>query len=617
MTKLLSAAELEKWRNQILAGRDASKAYIMVCAGTGCRAMESAQVASAFEEAIKDQGIANKVELKKTGCHGFCEQGPLVVIHPDKVLYTGVKPKDVSEIVSETIVNGKIVDRLLFTDPITSQKIINEYDVPFYKKQTRVLLKDNGQIDPQKIEDYVTIGGYKALGKALFEMMPEQVIAEVKHANLRGRGGAGFPAAVKWDLCRNSQGNSKYVICNADEGDPGAYQDRGMIEANPHSILEGMTIGAYAIGASQGYIYIRNEYPLAVETIRLAIQQARESGLLGEKILGSDFSFNIDIQLGAGAFVCGEETALMASIEGRIGEPTTRPPYPSDSGLWGMPTNINNVKTWAWVSHIINNGADWFSQIGTEKSKGTTIFSVVGKVNNTGLVEVPMGITLRDLIEGIGGGVPDGKKLKAVQTGGPSGGCIPESLFHLPVDYDSLREAGSIMGSGGMIVLDESSCMVDVARYFLDFCKFESCGKCTACREGVKRMYEILDYITRGYGQEGDIEQLEELADAVKAGSLCGLGQTAPNPVLTTIRYFRDEYEAHIKEKRCPAGVCKELITFEINADNCTGCMLCAKYCPEKAITGEKGSPHVIDKNKCVRCGVCADVCKFDAVDVR
>ena len=617
MAKQASVAELEQQRERILAERDSSKPCIMVCGGTGCLALESDQVATAFERVIKEQGVEAKVELKTTGCPGFCEQGPLVVIHPEKIFYTRVKPQDVEEIISETIVNGNVVDRLLFEDPLTGEKIVHENDVPFYKEQTRILLKDSGLIDPQKIEDYLAVGGYKALEKALFEMTPEQVIAEIKQANLRGRGGAGFPAAVKWELCRNAKGDTKYVICNADEGDPGAFQDRGIIEGNPHSILEGMIIGAYAMGASKGYIYIRYEYPLAVEMIQLAIQQAREIGFLGENILGSGFSFDIDIQLGAGAFVCGEETALMASIEGRIGEPTTRPPYPAESGLWGEPTNINNTKTWVWVSHIINNGADWFSQIGTEKSKGTTIFSVVGKVNNTGLIEVPMGITLRDLIEGIGGGVPDGKKLKAVQTGGPSGGCIPESLFHLPVDYDSLREAGSIMGSGGMIVLDESSCMVDVARYFLNFCKFESCGKCTACREGVKRMYEILDYITRGYGQEGDIEQLEELAQAVKIGSLCGLGQTAPNPVLTTIRYFRDEYEAHINDKRCPAGVCKELITFEIIADNCTGCMLCAKYCPEKAITGEKGSPHVIDKNKCVRCGVCADVCKFDAVDVR
>jgi NADH:ubiquinone oxidoreductase subunit F (NADH-binding) len=442
-------------------------------------------------------------------------------------------------------------------------------------------------------------------------------LEEVKKANLRGRGGAGFPAAIKWELCRKEKSDQRYIICNADEGDPGAFQDRGIIEGNPHSILEGMILGAYAIGASKGYIYIRHEYPLAVKMIKQAIVQAREYGFLGNNILGSDFSFDLEVQLGAGAFVCGEETAMMASIEGRVGEPRTRPPYPAQKGLWGKPTNINNTKTWAWVPHIINNGADWFASIGNEKNRGTMIFSLVGKVNNTGLVEVPMGISIHELIEGIGGGVPKGRKLKAVQTGGPSGGCIPESMFDLPMDYDSLREAGSIMGSGGVIVMDEDTCMVDVARYFLEFCKFESCGKCNACREGVKRMWEIVDYISRGYGEEGDIELLEELAHAVKIGSLCGLGQTAPNPVLTTIKYFRDEYEAHIRDKTCPAGVCKALITFEIIADNCPGCTLCARYCPVEAISGEKGKPHVIDESICIRCGVCRDVCNYNAVVVR
>jgi NADH:ubiquinone oxidoreductase subunit F (NADH-binding) len=433
---------------------------------------------------------------------------------------------------------------------------------------------------------------------------------------LRGRGGAGFSTGVKWELCRKEQGDVKYVICNADEGDPGAFQDRGIIEGNPHSILEGMIIGAYAIGASQGFVYIRHEYPLAVELIRLAAQQAREFGLLGKNILGSGFDFDIEIQLGAGAFVCGEETALMASIEGRIGEPHARPPYPAQSGLWGKPTNINNVKTWAWVPHIINNGADWFTRVGTDKNKGTMIFSIVGKIKNTGLVEVPMGISIRHLIEDIGGGASNGHKLKAVQTGGPSGGCIPERLWDLPVDYDSLREAGSIMGSGGMIVMDENTCMVDMARYFLEFSKFESCGKCSACREGVRRMYEVLDYIRRGYGEEGDIELLEDLGRAVKTASLCGLGQTAPNPVLTTIRYFREEYEAHIQQKRCPAGVCKDLITFYIEPEKCPGCGLCVRYCAENAISGEKGHPYIIDAEKCARCGICREVCNFDAVIV-
>ena len=604
-------------REKILTERQPSSPAIMVCGGTGCLALASDEVAAAFEKSLSEQGIDARVELKTTGCPGFCEQGPLVTIHPERIFYTKVKPKDVEEIISRTILKGEIVDRLLYEDPLSGEKIVYETEVPFYKEQTRILLKESGLIDPRKIDDYLAAGGYKALEKALLEMTPEQVIAEIKESGLRGRGGAGFPTGVKWELCRNAAGETKYIICNADEGDPGAFQDRGIIEGNPHSILEGMIIGAYAMGASQGFVYIRNEYPLAVELISLAAEQAREAGLLGEDILGTGFNFDLIIQLGAGAFVCGEETALMASIEGYSGEPRPRPPYPAESGLWGMPTNINNTKTWAWVRHIINNGADWFAQMGTEKSKGTTIFSVVGKIKNTGLVEVPMGISLRHLIEHIGGGVSNGSKLKAVQTGGPSGGCIPESLWHLPVDYDSLREAGSMMGSGGMIVMDENTCMVDMARYFLNFSRFESCGKCTACREGVRRMHEILDYITRGYGEEGDIEQLESLGQAVKTGALCGLGQTAPNPVLTTIRYFREEYEAHIRDKSCPAGVCKELITFYVVPDQCPGCGLCARYCAEDAITGEKGKPYVIDEEKCVRCGVCREVCNFDAVKVR
>lgn len=556
-------SKIEKWREEILATQKASSKRITVCGGTVCLALASGEVAAALEKALEQEGMQANVEMKTTGCPGLCDQGPLVTIYPQGIFYTKVKPEDGSEIISKTVKNGEVINRLLYEDPLTGEKIVHETDLPFYKEQTRVLLKDSGQINPRKIEDYISVGGYKALEKALTEMTPEQIIDEVKQSGLRGRGGGGFPTGVKWELCRKALGDTKYIICNADEGNPGCFQDRGVVESNPHSLLEGMIIGAYAIGASEGFIYIRHEYPLVVELIRQAIVQAREHNLLGENILGSGFNFDLEVQLGAGAYVCGEETALIASIEGLIGEPRARPPYPVEKGLWGQPTTINNVKTWAWVPPIIINGSDWFSQIGTEKSKGTMIFSLVGKVKQPGLVEIPMGVTLRHLIEDIGGGAPNGKKLIAAQTGGPSGGCIPESLWNLPVDYDSLREAGSTMGSGGMIIMDESICMVEMARYFLDFSKFESCGKCSACREGVRRMYEILDYITRGYGQEGDIELLEELGQAVKIASFCGLGQTAPNPVLSTIRYFREQYEAHIRDKNCPAGVCKDLTHSE------------------------------------------------------
>ena len=608
---------LEELRDELMASYDPSKPCVTVCAGTGCCASGALEVKAALDEEIKKQGADVHVDIKITGCRGFCEQGPLVAVLPTKIFYTKVKQSDAAQIIAKTILKGEIIDKLLYKDPVTGEKITHETDIPFYKEQHRILLHDSGSIDPTSFEDYLIVGGYKALAKALLTMQPDEIIEEVNQAGLGGRGGAGFPTGRKWQLCRQAPGTEKYVIVNADEGDPGAFQDRSLIEANPHSVLEGFIIGAYAIGANHGYVYIRHEYPLAVERIKIAINKAREHGLLGKDILGSGFDFDVTVQMGAGAFVCGEETALMASIEGFLGEPHARPPYPAQSGLWGKPTNINNVKTWATVPYIINKGAGWYSQMGTETSKGTTIFSLVGKINNTGLVEVPMGISLRDLIEKVGGGSPSEKKLKAVQTGGPSGGCIPESLWDVPVDYKSLGKLGSIMGSGGMIVMDESTCMVDIARYFLNFSRFESCGKCTACREGVTRMYEILDYITRGYGQEGDIEQLEELCKSIKAGSLCGLGQTAPNPVLTTIKYFREEYEAHIREKTCPAGVCKELITFYILPDKCTGCSLCARYCGDQAISGEKGGLYVIDPDKCQRCGVCREVCNFDAVVVR
>ncbi len=614
--RIQSPQELEKLRQDIKAGRDPDRIRISVCAGTGCTASGGLEVKKALEEAIEAEGVEIPVETTISGCRGFCEQGPLVSILPENILYTKVKPKDASKIVKRTLIENDVAQYLLYRDPETNKSLVHEEDIPFYREQQRVLLADSGDIDPTSFDDYLAVGGYAALSKAIQEMQPEEIIQEVKNSGLRGRGGAGFPTGRKWELCRAAEGDVKYVICNADEGDPGAFQDRSLMEANPHSVLEGMIIGAYAIGASKGYVYIRHEYPLAVKRLEIAVESARQHGLLGEDILGTGFDFDIVIQYGAGAFVCGEETALMASVEGDIGEPYARPPYPAEEGLWGKPTNINNVKTWASVPYIINKGSDWYAQIGTETSKGTTIFSLVGKVKNTGLVEVPMGITLRSLIEDIGGGSPNGTKLKAVQTGGPSGGCIPEHLWDLPVDYESLQEAGSIMGSGGLIVMDERTCMVDIARYFMEFSMSESCGKCSSCREGSKRMHEILDYITRGYGEEGDIELLEEIGKAVKEASLCGLGKTLPNPVLTTIKYFRDEYEAHIKEKRCPAGVCKELITYYIDPEKCTGCHLCYDPCPTNSISGDKKEPHVIDTDTCIKCGICYEVCNLDAVIV-
>ena len=539
MTRLASVPELEQWRDTLAADRSDGRRCVTVCGGTGCRALASEGVREALEKELKERGLDSQVCLTITGCPGFCEQGPLVVILPERILYTQVAPSHAPDIV-KAVEEGTIIQRLLYKDPHTEERIVHEPDVPFYREQTRILLKDSGLIDPTKIEDYIAVGGYRALAKVLTSMTPQAVIEEIKQSGLRGRGGAGFPTGVKWERCRQAQGDAKYVICNADEGDPGAFQDRGLFEGNPHSILEGMAIGAYSIGASHGFIYIRHEYPLAVELIRQAVRQAQECGFLGQDILGSGFSFDIQIQLGAGAFVCGEETALIASLEGRVGEPVPRPPFPAQRGLWGKPTNINNVKTWAAVPHIVVNGADWYAQLGTEKSKGTTIFSLVGKINNTGLVEVPLGASLRHMIYDIGGGVSGGKKFKAVQTGGPSGGCIPESLLDLPLDYENLLEAGSMMGSGGMIVMDQDTCMVDIARYFLDFTKFESCGKCVACREGIRQMQAILAEITAGRGREGDLELLEEMGAAVKDGALCGLGKTAPNPVLSTLRYFRD-----------------------------------------------------------------------------
>jgi NADH:ubiquinone oxidoreductase subunit F (NADH-binding)/(2Fe-2S) ferredoxin/Pyruvate/2-oxoacid:ferredoxin oxidoreductase delta subunit len=592
-----------------------NKKFVAICAGTGCRAYGSLKVKEALEAELKKQNM--NVDVIATGCLGFCEKGPMVVIHPDKYFYQSVKVADVPEIVSKTVAKGEVISRLLYRHPDTKKTMFREEDMPFYKKQLRVVFGSNGMIDPTKIDDYLVINGYQALGKVLSEMTPEGVINEVKKAGLRGRGGGGFHTAVKWEGVRKAAGEPKYVIANGDEGDPGAYMDRSLMEGNPHSIIEGMIIGGYAVGAHEGYIYVRNEYPLAVTHLNIAIEAAREAGLLGKNILGTDFSFDIHINKGAGAFVCGESSALFASIEGRAGEPRAKYVHAVEKGLWDKPTVLNNVETWANVPLIINRGADWYSSIGTEGSKGTKIFSLVGKIRNTGLIEVPMGTTLYEIIYDMGGGITNGRKFKAVQTGGPSGGCIPESLLDIPVDFDKLYEVGSMMGSGGMIVMDDKSCMVDVARYFLAFLKEESCGKCVPCREGVRRMSDILEDICAGKGTEGDIDLLEDMSKAIADGSLCALGGSAPNPVLSTIKYFREEYEAHIKDHRCPAGVCKALITYSIDPERCTGCGLCIKVCPTQATSGEKKKAHTIDNNKCTRCGACIESCKFEAINVK
>jgi NADH-quinone oxidoreductase subunit F len=617
MKKIKSTKELSTLRDALRKARDPKKPCIVICAGTGCLAYGTQKLIDNFRSEIATQKLEGKVDVRTSGCHGFCERGPLVVIHPKGIFYQRVKVDDAAEIIAKTVLKDEIIDRLVYRDPVTKEKILYEHDVPFYKKQTRLIFGMNGQIDPTSIDDYIAIGGYAALAKALTGMKPEGVVEEITKANLRGRGGGGFPTGWKWDSTRKAKGEPKYVICNADEGDPGAYMDRSLLEGNPHAVLEGMIIGSYAIGSGKGYIYVRNEYPLAVTNITRAIETARAYGLLGENILGTGFSFDVTINRGGGAFVCGESSALFASIEGRAGEPRQKYVHATDRGLYDKPTCLNNVETWANVPLIIDKGADWYAAIGTEKSKGTKIFSLVGKINNTGLVEVPMGITLREIVFGIGGGIPKGRKFKAIQTGGPSGGCIPEKLLDMPVDFDELTKVGSMMGSGGMIVMDDRSCMVDVAKYFLKFLEEESCGKCTPCREGVKQMRIILDRITEGKGEERDIETLEWIGAGVIDGSLCALGGTAPYPVLSTIKYFRDEYLAHIRDKKCPAGVCKPLITYSVVADNCTGCTACARVCPTKAATGEKKKVHTINQETCIKCGACYDACKFDAIQVK
>jgi NADH:ubiquinone oxidoreductase subunit F (NADH-binding)/(2Fe-2S) ferredoxin/Pyruvate/2-oxoacid:ferredoxin oxidoreductase delta subunit len=616
MRRITTPRELEEVRKEIQDGRDPNKPCIAITSGTSARAYGSEKVVEAFRDELKRRRLGKKIELRVTGGQGFDEREPLVMIYPKGIMYQRVGPNDAEEIITETLMNDKVVDRLLYVHPQTGEKIVRKDDVPFYKGQMPIIFGNNALIDPTNLEDYLAIGGYAALATVLLEYSPEQVIDMVKRAGLRGRGGGGFPTGVKWESCRNAPGDKHYVICNADEGDPGAYMDRGLLEGNPHSVLEGMMIGAYAIGSDEGYVYVRYEYPLASEHVRIAIDQLRQCGLLGKNILGTGFDFDIEVSRGGGAFVCGESTALMASIEGEAGEPRAKHIHTVESGLWDKPTNLNNVETWANVPLIIDKGVDWYTGIGTEGSKGTKIFSLVGKVNNTGLVEVPMGMTIREIVYSIGGGIAGGGMLKAVQTGGPSGGCIPESLLDIPIDFDKLSEVGSMMGSGGMIVMDDKTCMVDIAKYFMNFLKDESCGKCTTCRDGTRRMHEILDAITQGEGKEGDIELLEELSWVVSEASLCALGQTAPNPVLSTLRYFRDEYEAHIKERRCPAGVCKGLITYRIDKDKCTACGKCKKVCPSDAITGEKKVPHTIDPEKCIRCGACISECNFDAIEV-
>lgn len=591
------------------------RSNVLVCGGTGCTSSNSELIIQRLKEEIKAKGLEKEVNVVRTGCFGLCALGPIMIVYPEGSFYSMVTPEDVPEIVEEHLLKGRIVKRLLYQETVQDDNTIKSLNhTPFYEKQKRVALRNCGVINPEKIEEYIAVDGYAALGKALTEMTPQQVIDEITKSGLRGRGGAGFPTGRKWSFAAANHADQKYVCCNADEGDPGAFMDRSVLEGDPHAVLEAMAIAAYAIGATQGYIYVRAEYPIAVKRLQIAINQAREYGLLGKNIFDTDFCFDIDLRLGAGAFVCGEETALMTSIEGKRGEPRCRPPFPAVKGLFGKPTILNNVETYANVAQIILNGADWFASMGTEKSKGTKVFALGGKIKHTGLVEVPMGTTLREIVEEIGGGVPNGRKFKAAQTGGPSGGCIPAEHLDVPIDYDNLLAIGSMMGSGGLIVMDDTTCMVDIAKFFLEFTVDESCGKCTPCRIGTKRLLEILNKITSGNGTLEDIDRLEELCYYIKENALCGLGQTAPNPVLSTLHFFRDEYIAHVTEKRCPAGACKALTNYYIEPDKCKGCTLCARNCPVNAISGTVKQPHVIDTKKCIKCGACMEKCKFSAI---
>ena len=592
------------------------RTHVLICGGTGCTSSGSVKIAAAMEEEIAKRGLSEEIKVVRTGCFGLCALGPVMIVYPEGTFYSRVKLEDVPEIVEEHFLKGRVVDRLVYRETEGEEKV----EVPslqetgFYKTQMRVALRNCGVINPEQIDEYIAMDGYAALGKVLTEMTPEEVIQVMKDSGLRGRGGAGFPTGMKWDFAARNKVPQKYVVCNADEGDPGAFMDRSVLEGDPHAVLEAMAIAGYAIGANKGFIYVRAEYPIAVKRLQIAIGQAREYNLLGKDIFGTGFDFDIEVRLGAGAFVCGEETALLTSIEGNRGEPRNKPPFPANKGLFGQPTIINNVETLANIPQIILKGAEWFASMGTEKSKGTKVFALGGKIVNTGLVEIPMGTTLREIIYDIGGGIPNGRKFKAVQTGGPSGGCIPAQFLDLPIDYDNLIKIGAMMGSGGMIVMDDSTCMVDVARFFLDFTVDESCGKCTPCRIGTRRLLEMLDKITSGNGTLEDLDKMEELCNYIKANAMCALGQTAPNPVLSTLKYFRDEYEAHVVEKRCPAGVCKNLMHYEIQPDKCKGCTLCARKCPANAITGKVKEPHVIDQSKCIKCGACMEGCKFSAI---